>query len=91
MAEFRDGYAYKSPYIVGLVRPTRSIPSGNHASSSVLWQRETRTSVGHSYAEIVRSQKDALQTNELGSEECLPARGFRPVQWYGCEVLSMVH
>ena len=65
MSVFHDGFAYKSPYIVGLFRYTHHIPS---TTTSDLRQRETRTFVGRSYSEIVRSQKGTLQANELGSE-----------------------
>ncbi len=76
MRGFREGFAYKSAYIVGLFRHTHRIPSGNNTTTSDLWQRETRTFVGRSYAEILRSQKGTLRTNELGSEGFFPARSF---------------
>ena len=68
MSGFRDGFAYKSLYIVGLFRYTHHIPSGNNTTTSDLSQCETRNFVGRSYADIVRSQKGTLQANELGSE-----------------------
>ena len=66
MSGFRNGFTYKSPYIVRLLQYTHCIPSGNNTTTSDLWQHETRTFVGRSYAEIVRSQKGTLQANELG-------------------------
>ena len=77
MSRFRDGFAYKSPYIVGLFRYTPRIPSGNNTTTSDLRQRETRTFVGRSYAEIVRSQKGTLRANELGSEGFFSATSFQ--------------
>ena len=69
MSGFRDGFAYKSPYIIGLFRHTHRIPSGNNTTTSDLWQRETRTFVGRSYAVIVRSQIGTLRINELGAKD----------------------
>ena len=37
MSGFREGFAYKSPYIVGLFRHTHRIPSGNNTTMSDLW------------------------------------------------------
>ena len=84
MSGFHDGFAYKSPYIVGLFRYTHRIPSGNNTTTSDLRQRETRTFLGRSYAEIVRSQMGTLRANELGSEGFFPATSFQLAQWYGC-------
>ena len=78
---FHNGFAYKSPYIVGLFRYTHRIPSGNNTTTSDLRQCETRTFVERSYAEIVRSQKGTFRPNELGSEGFFPATS---AQWYGC-------
>ena len=77
MSGFRDGFAYKSPYIVGLFRYTHRIPSGNNTTTSDLNQRETCNFVGRSYAEIVRSQKGMLRANQLGSEGIFPATSFQ--------------
>ena len=77
MSGFHDGFAYKSPYIVGLFRYTHRILSGNNTTTSDLRQRETRTFMERSYAEIVRSQKGTLRANELGSEGFFPAASFQ--------------
>ena len=77
MSGFRDGFTYESPYIVSLFRYTHCIPSGNNTTTSDLKQRETRTFVGRSYVEIVRSQKGTLRANELGREGFFPARTFQ--------------
>ena len=63
MSEFRDRFAYKSPYIVGLFQYMYShrIPSRNNTTTSDFRQCETRTFVGRSYAEIARSQKGTLR------------------------------
>ncbi len=62
---------------VGLFRHTHCIPSGNNTTTSDLWQRETRTFVGRSYTEILRSQKGTLRMNEIGSKGFFHARSFR--------------
>ena len=77
MSGFHDRFAYKLPYIVVLFRYTHCIPSGNTMTTSDLWQRETRTFVERSYAEIIRSQNGTLQVNELGSEGFPLATSFQ--------------
>ena len=77
MSGFQDRFAYKSPYIVGLFRYTPRIPSGNNTTTSVLRQHETRTFVGRSYAEIVRSQKGTLRANKLWSKGFFSATSFQ--------------
>ena len=77
MSGFHDGFAYKSPYIVGLFQYTHCIPSRNNTTTSDLRQRETRTFAVRSYAEIVCSQKETLRANKLVSEGFFPATSFQ--------------
>ena len=84
MSGFRDRFAYKSPYIVGLFQYMYShrIPSRNNTTTSDLRQRETRTFVGRSYAEIVRSQKGNI-ADEQTWEGRIPCSKFSvsPMVW----------
>ena len=83
MSGFRDGFAYKSPYIVGLFPYTHCIPSGNTTTTSDLWQRETRTFVGPSYGEIVRSQKENVADERTWERRIFPCKEFSvsPMVW----------
>ena len=76
MSGFHDGFAYKSPYIVGLFQYTHRIPSGNNTTTSDLRQRETCTFVERSYTEIVRSQKGTLRRTNLGAKDFSLQRVF---------------